>query len=206
MRLQIPKAAAKASAEACVRDPTATTCCVVEACRDATKREAIHPVPSTPQRRLGTDGGDGRRGAGRASGSERVDTAYLLGGRAPRRTPARSALVEHDLDGVVLGAVAVVAVLDRAADGVERGARHRQDRLGRREVQVLALGGRRLSGTDALATTGLPPRARTPTPCPISRRRTRRRPSSTRRRPRRFPTTSCSIACRAGFRRRRRWR
>ena len=69
--------AANASAEAWVRDPTATTRCVVEACNDATKREAIHPVPSTPQRRLGTDEGDGRRGAGRASGSERDDTAYL---------------------------------------------------------------------------------------------------------------------------------
>ena len=32
------------------------------------------------------------------------------------------------------------------------------------------------------------------------------RPSSTRRPPRRSPTTSCSIACRAGSRRRRRWR
>ena len=33
-----------------------------------------------------------------------------------------------------------------------------------------------------------------------------RRPSSTRRPRRRSPTTSCSIACRAGSRRRRRWR
>ena len=55
--LSIAAVAANASAEACVRDPTATTRWVVEACSDATKREAIHPVPSTPQRRLGTDDG-----------------------------------------------------------------------------------------------------------------------------------------------------
>ena len=56
-----------------------TTRCVVDPWRAATKRSAIHPVPSTPQRRLGTEPGDGRRGAGRASGSGRDDTAYLLG-------------------------------------------------------------------------------------------------------------------------------
>src|SRR5690349_22683532 len=70
---------AKASAESWVRDPTATTRWVVDACSDATKREAIRPVPSTPQRSDGTESGEGRRGAGRASGSERDVTAYLLG-------------------------------------------------------------------------------------------------------------------------------
>ena len=83
---------ANASAEAWVRDPTATTRCVVDACSDATKRDAIHPVPSTPQRRLGTDEGDGRRGAGRASGSEGVDTAYLLGFGSGQRSSSMTSM------------------------------------------------------------------------------------------------------------------
>src|SRR5512133_540776 len=74
-----PDVAANACADTEEREPMATTCCVVDACSAATKRSAIHPVPSTPQRRLGTESGDGRRGAGSASGSEGADTAYLLG-------------------------------------------------------------------------------------------------------------------------------
>src|SRR5512142_3152594 len=82
--LSIALVAAKASAEACVREPTATTRCVVEARSAATKRDAIQPVPSTPQPRLGTESGDGRRRAGGASGSGRAGTAYLsLGGSGP---------------------------------------------------------------------------------------------------------------------------
>jgi len=44
------------------------------------------------------------------------------------------------------------------------------------------------------------------TRCPTSSRKTRPPPLSTRRRPRRFPTTCCSTACSAACRRRRRWR
>ena len=49
-------------------------------------------------------------------------------------------------------------------------------------------------------------RTAAPIPCPISRRRIRRRCSSTRRRPRKSPRTSCSTACSAACRARRRRR
>src|SRR5215213_10186577 len=87
-----------------------------------------------------------------------VDCPRLTFGRLhdERRSAKRSALVDHEVDGVVRGSVAVVAELDRVAGRVEGHASHRQNWLRAADLEVPAFQRRRHPGTDALLSDNGP--------------------------------------------------
>src|SRR3954454_22326362 len=68
----------------------------------------------------------------------------------PHMTRIVSAFVDHQVDGVVRRAVAVVPELDRVPGGVERHAGHGEHGLGATDLEMPALDGRWHASADAL--------------------------------------------------------
>ena len=89
VRAAMPTRSANSFADATEREPTATTCWRVLRRSEPMNRSAIHPVPSTPQRRAGAAIGSGARGQ---TGKRRSANSVI------RVRPSTPAAVVHRRD------------------------------------------------------------------------------------------------------------